>query len=321
LHSQGMSNWQHMPPNLEIEVREAPEAPLQLRALANSESVPDSIRVTALDDWMSCRLRFGLKHALPWPQQREEGAMRYEQLRGIFVHKVLERTAQHMAIPGQPVNQLEAWKQTLLEQARAVWDKLELNDRATVYPFLKFFDQIVPRIAGKLMERQIQGWQFKGAEQQVETALVLQPSGASLNLKGRLDRVDERGDELAISDIKFTKPAVLKKRLSEPLSQPQLPAYQAMLNNPNAQLDFLGLHKDGVDWVTFPPLTDDRRELGYQSWGEVLISELTRELDSFFTGKEVWQASPGEACEYCAVRGLCRPVVDTSLTEEEVSDE
>lgn len=321
LHSQGMPNWQHMPPNLEIEVREAPEAPLQLRALANSESVPDSIRVTALDDWMSCRLRFGLKHALPWPQQREEGAMRYEQLRGIFVHKVLERTAQHMARPGQPVNQLEAWKQTLLEQARAVWDKLELNDRATVYPFLKFFDQIVPRIAGKLMERQIQGWQFKGAEQQVETALMLQPSGVSLTLKGRLDRVDERGGELAISDIKFTKPTVLKKRLGEPLSQPQLPAYQAMLNNPNAQLDFLGLHKDGVDWVTFPPLTDDWRELGYQSWGEVLISELTRELDSFFTGKEVWQANPGEACEYCAVRGLCRPVIDTSITEEDANDE
>ncbi|MEK9816404.1 MAG: PD-(D/E)XK nuclease family protein, partial [Limnobacter sp.] len=135
--------------------------------------------------------------------------MRYEQLRGIFVHKVLEKTAQHMVLPGQPVNQLQAWKQALLDQAQWVWGKLELDESSKVYPFLKFFDKIVPRLAGKLMERQIQGWQFKGAEQQLEHTLVLQPSGATLTLKGRVDRLDVRGDALAIADIKFTNPAVL----------------------------------------------------------------------------------------------------------------
>lgn len=299
--------WHHQPVHLEIEVREQPELPLNLSALGDGGSLPESIRVTALDDWAACRLRFGLKHALPWPQQREEGAMRYEQLRGIFVHKVLEKTAQHMAQAGQAVNQLEAWKQALLDQAQAVWGKLELDDRATVYPFLKFFDQIVPRVAGKLMERHIQGWQFKGAEQQVEHALVLQPSGASLTLKGRVDRLDERGNALAISDIKFTNPTVLKKRLADPLTQPQLPAYQAIMHSPTAQLDFLGLHKDKVDWVSFPPLSDEHREQGFESWGEVLLSALSHELDTFFSGKALWQANPGDACEWCAVRGVCRP--------------
>jgi len=241
--------------------------------------------------------------------------MRYEQLRGVFVHKVLEKTAQHMALPGQPVNQLQAWKQTLLDQAQLVWSKLELDDRATVYPFLKFFDQIVPRLAGKLMERQIQGWQFKGAEQQIEHTLVLQPSGASLALKGRVDRLDTRGEALAISDIKFTNPAVLKKRLADPLAQPQLPAYQAMLNSPSAQLDFLGLHKDKVDWVSFPLLNDEYSEQGFKSWGEVLLSELVTELNSFFDGKAVWQANPGDACEYCAVRGVCRPETHPAFNE------
>lgn len=313
--------WHRTPSSLEIEVREAPEQALQLTALGDSGSVPDSLRVTALDDWMACRLRFGLKHALPWPTQRDEGAMRYEQLRGIFVHKVLEKTAQHMALPGQPVNQLQAWKQALLDQAQLVWSKLGLADQATVYPFLKFFDQIVPRLAGKLMERQIQGWQFKGAEQQVEHTLVLQPSGASLALKGRIDRLDTRGDALAIADIKFTNPTVLKKRLTDPLNQPQLPAYQAMLNSPDAQLDFLGLHKDKVDWVSFPPLSDEYREQGFGSWGEVLLSELARELNSFFEGKAVWQANPGDACEYCAVRGLCRPETHPQFNENIAGEE
>ena len=55
-----------------------------------------------------------------------------------------------------------------------------------------------------------------------------------------------------------------------------------MLNSPGAQLDFLGLHKDKVDWVSFPPLSDEYREQGFQSWGEVLLSELVSELNSFF---------------------------------------
>lgn len=307
MDSHWSSRWHRQLPNHEVHVQEQAEPPLELAALPGGSSKPESLRVTALDDWMACRLRFGLKHALPWPAQYDDSAMRYEQLRGIFVHKVLEKTAQHMANAGNAANQLESWKQALLNQAQAVWGKLDLNDRATVYPFLKFFEQIVPRVAGKLMERKIQGWQFKGAEQTVEHPLMLQPSGAVVTLKGRVDRLDVRGQELGISDIKFTKPSVLKKRLQEPLSQPQLPAYQAMLNSPSAQLDFLGLHKDEVDWVTFPPLADEWQEQGFKSWGEVLLGELTHELDRFFSGTAVWQANPGDACEWCAVRGVCRP--------------
>ncbi len=209
----------------------------------------------------------------------------------------------------------------MLDQARLVWNNLELAQQATVYPFLKFFDQIVPRLAGKLMERQIQGWQFKGAEQKVEHKLVLQPGGASLALKGRVDRLDMRGDSLAISDIKFTNPAVLKKRLADPLSQPQLPAYQAMLNKPGAQLDFLGLHKDKVDWVSFPPLSDEYREQGFESWGDVLLSELSQELNSFFEGQAVWQANPGDACEYCAVRSVCRPETHPAFNGGDAGEE
>lgn len=321
LQGNGASTWHRKPDNLEIAVQEQPELPLHLSALQGGASLPESIRVTALDDWVACRLRFGLKHALPWPQQREEGAMRYEQLRGIFVHKVLEKTAQHMLRAGPAKNQLDAWKQALLDQAQAVWNKLELTDRATVYPFLKFFDQIVPRVAGKLMERQIQGWQFNSAEKEIDQPLTLQPGGQVVRLKGRIDRLDVRGEEFAISDIKFTHPKELKKRLGEPLSQPQLPAYQAMLNKPDAQLDFLGLHKDGVDWISFPPVADEWREQGFQSWGEVLFSELTRELDTFFAGQAVWQANPGDACTWCAVKGVCRPNIEAPGAEEEGDDE
>lgn len=315
------ATWHRTPADLEIAVCEQPEQPLSLRALTGGQSMPESLRVTALDDWVACPLRFGLKHALPWRAQRDEDAMRYEQLRGIFVHKVLEKTAYHMAQAGQPITELDAWKQVLFDKAQVVWDTLELNDRATVYPFLKFFDQLVPRVAGKLMERQIQGWQFVAAEKQVEHAITLQPSGRSIALKGRVDRLDARGDSLAISDIKFTNPSVLKKRLLEPLSQPQLPAYQAMLNRPNAQLDFLGIHKNKVEWVGFPPLGDDWREQGFHCWGDVLFADLACKMDVFFSGMAVWQANPGDACTWCDVRGICRPDSSIGDAPELTSDE
>lgn len=319
---QGLSPfWHRSPQNLEIAVQELPVAPLRLRALSNGDSVPPELRVTSLDDWVACRLQFGLRHALPWPAQRGESPQSYEQLRGNFVHKVLEKTALFMAQPGQDVGQLDAWKNALAQQAQSVWQTMDMDSRATVYPFLKFFDQIVPRVAGKLMERQIQGWVFADAEKILSHALTLQPGGASITLKGRVDRLDVRGNEIAITDIKFTNSTVLKKRLAEPLSQPQLPAYQAMLNKPDAQLDFFGLHKNSVEWLTFPPLSDEWRELGFQSWGEVLFSELARDLNTFFTGQTEWQANPGPACEWCSVRGLCRPaLVEPGLMEEEGGD-
>jgi ATP-dependent helicase/nuclease subunit B len=321
VHAHWSTAWYRMLANLEIQVREQPEQPLFLAALRDGGSVPATLRVTALDDWMQCRLGFGLKHALPWAAQAEQGSMRYEQLRGIFIHKVLEKTAVSMARPGQPVNQLDSWKKTLQDQAQAVWSELVLTDRAVVYPFLKFFDQLVPRIAGKLMERQIQGWQFRGAEQVVEHQLDLPSGSARITLKGRVDRVDSRGQSLAIADIKFVHPAILKKRLAKPLSQPQLPAYQLMLGDPDAQLDFLGLHKDKVDWVSFPPLGDELREAGHRSWGEALFSELKRDMAVFFSGDTSWQAMPGSACEWCSVRGVCRPEFSPLPAEEEDLDE
>jgi hypothetical protein len=315
------SVWHRTLGNFEMSVSALPEQPLKLKALQEGKSVPNTLRVTALDDWVACSLRFGLKHVLPWSQQRDLGSKSYEQLRGNFIHKVLERTAYQMAQAGQGLSELKVWKKVLLDQAQGVWERLEFKDRAIIYPFLKFFGQIVPRVAGKLMERQIQGWQFKAAEKEVVMTLKLQPSGYIVNLKGRIDRLDQRDDSLAIADIKFTNPTVLRKRLEQPLSQPQLPAYQVMLNHQSTQLDFLGLHSDNVDWVTFPSMSDDWKALGFLSWGDVLVSQLSTDLDHFFSGQVEWNASPGEACRWCDVKGICRPNGDMVTGGNEEDDE
>ena len=306
----------------EIPIDHYPENPLALRAQPNGRSVPAQLKVTALDDWVACRLRFGLKHALPWPVQTGLGEFSFEQLRGIFVHKVLEKAALHMSKAGQAQHDLQAWKQCLNEQAHTVWQGMQPLDRAKVYPFLKYFGQLVPRVAGKLMERQIAGWSFRQVEQQVSGELPLRKFDRVVGLVGRVDRVDERAGQLGIVDIKFTKPSELKKRAATPLAQPQLPVYEMLLNAQPAQLEFLGLHKDEVDWVPFPELPDDLREQGFQSWGEAMLHQLITEMQSFFDGETFWQANPGEdVCQWCTVKGVCRPDLNGAAHALEDQDE
>ncbi len=306
----------------EIPIDHHPENPLALRAQPNGQSIPEQLKVTALDDWVACRLRFGLKHALPWPVQTGLGEFSFEQLRGIFVHKVLEKAALHMSKAGHVQHDLQAWKQCLDDQAQSVWQGMQPLDRAKVYPFLKYFGQLVPRVAGKLMERQIEGWSFRQVEQQVSGELPLRKFDRAVRLVGRVDRVDERAGQLGIVDIKFTKPSELKKRAAAPLAQPQLPVYEMLLKAQPARLEFLGLHKDEVDWVPFPDLPDDLREQGFQSWGEAMLHQLIIEMQSFFDGDTLWQANPGEdVCQWCTVKGVCRPDLNGAALALEDQDE
>lgn len=297
--------------------------PLSLSALPQGQSVPQELRVTALDDWVACPLRFGLKHALPWPDNRPMTEGSFEQLRGILVHKVLEKTAQFMSTAKVDTRSLAVWKQVLLDQGKAEFHRLSLRQQSIVHPFMAQFELLVPRIAGRLMNRQMEGrWTFSSAEAKVEGVLPLPSLNAQVVLKGRLDRMDQRGEHLALSDIKFKKPTELKKQAADPLSAPQLPMYQRLIEEKTGlacrDLSFLAVHKDAVDWIEFAPLSDEYAAQGFTTWGDVLFAQIQRELDTFFAGEQAWPAQPGEACTWCDVKHVCRPNVEEVEEGEEV---
>ncbi|HEX4842676.1 MAG TPA: PD-(D/E)XK nuclease family protein [Limnobacter sp.] len=298
-------DWRVPMPSLALPVAPVQTPALALQALAGGHSTPASLRVTALDDWAACPLRFGLKHAMPWPMQTESGLPSFERLRGTYVHRVLEHSARHM----QHVKaaDLQTWQTMLLQQSQAVWKAMPLDEQAVLHPFVAPFERLIPRIAGRLMARAMDGWQFEDAEVKVPGQLELPKLARTVALHGRVDRLDRRGSALHISDIKFKHPRLLRKLADEPLTAPQLPAYQAMLNAPDAQLSFLGIHKDKVEWVDFAPLDPAWLAQGYASWGEVLMAQLQLDLAQFFSGAVPWQARPGDACAYCDVYGICRP--------------
>lgn len=313
----------HRPLVHEVEAKTA--EPLQLKALPGMP-LPEHLRVTALEDWVACPMRFGLKHALPWPDLSEWGEQRFEQLRGTFVHKVLEKASLWVYEQDQSGTTIEGrragvdlsfWKQTLSDQAEQVYQLLTLTEQAKIYPFLVFFNRLIPRIAGKLIERSIQGWVLYSAEKRVSADLPLGTSGQMLKFSGRLDRMDKRGAELAITDIKFKAKKVLSQLAAEPAASPQLPAYQAMLGAHEAKLMFLGIDKNDVDWIEFPPYEGEAL-----SWGDALWKQLSVDMEQFFLGhpsrNATWQANPGQACDWCDARGVCRPDFDSIPVEDEL---
>lgn len=310
--------------------------PLQLKAWPGMP-LPEHLKVTSLEDWVACPLRFGLKHALPWPDHSDWGEPRFEQLRGTFVHKVLEKASLWVfeqdqlgkTIQGRrPGVDLGFWKQSLIDQAERVYQSMSLNEQARIYPFVVFFNRLVPRIAGKLIERSIQGWVFHAAEKRVSAVLPLGDSGQVIKFSGRLDRMEKRGGEVAIADIKFKAKKTLGQLAAEPQLAPQLPAYQAMLGTHHAKLLFLGIDKNDVEWVEFAAY-----EGGDLSWGDALWKQLSVEMEQFFLGHEnveigrqtsgqsnanaLWQLNPGPACDWCEARGVCRPDFDSIPPEED----
>lgn len=302
-----LPSWQVAPDGQQVSVDANPAEALTLRALPAAGSVPAQLSVTALDDFAACPLRFGLKHALPWPRQREEGLPSFPQLRGTFVHRVLEKAARNMQRPDAKTDDLETWKAALQQQVTAVWHSLPLAEQGILHPFIAVFNRLLPRVAGLLMGRFMQGWRMETAEARVEGVMPLVQTGVDLKLSGRVDRLDRQASQVSIVDIKFKQLHVLKKMAAEPLSAPQLPVYQALLNEPSAELVFMGIHQDDVAWVPMPPPSQEQSEQGHGSWGEVVWHTLAQALDRFFSAQQDWQATPGEACAYCDAHWICRP--------------
>ena len=304
--AEAQRSWRSSHASLIVEATQTEPLPLDLQALPNGRSVPERLRVTALDDWARCPLQFGLKHALPWPRQQQDTSPDFYRLRGIFTHRVLERQAHRVSLSDGDLSNLELWKTTLDESLDEEWGKLSLDEQAVLHPLLQTLRALVPRLAGRVMARYLEGWRVTGTETLVQGELTLSGLKRSLPLSGRVDRLEKRlnDGQVMITDIKFKALGSVKKAAADPLANPQLPAYQVLTGHPHAQLSYLAIHNDDVAWVDIAPPEDPALD---GSWGQALMADLDQQLSLFFSGQQNWAAQPGDHCSTCDVRGVCRP--------------
>jgi RecB family exonuclease len=215
------------------------------------------------------------------------------------------------------------WHTMLKTQMHSVWQGMPLTEQALILPFLSTLERLIPSIAECLQQRHDSGWHLQQQEGRVRGEVWLPHLGQAVTLAGRVDRVEQRAKQLCIVDIKTSNPKQLNKQAKNPETSPQLPLYQALLRAPNAELAYLAVHEDGVAWVPLAPWSQPTPEnTEAQSWGELWMHRLQHEWGTFFDGHTLWQAQTNaKVCLQCDVRALCRPPLNTTIDEDETTEQ
>ena len=180
---------------------------------------------------------------------------------------------------------------TLLRQAAADEPAPSAED---FLPYTAGFEAFARRYLSWLVETESQGQRYvQGeAEFKIEPFLGL----PRLQLEGRLDRIDEDSKGTMLIDYKTGSLDSLKKRVADPLEDTQLAVYAAL--HATERAGYLALdNKDAIVFV--------EHEAVDQS-AAILIEGLGDDLHDMRDGAPLPALGEGMACEFCAMRGLCR---------------
>ena len=150
----------------------------------------------------------------------------------------------------------------------------------------------LPRYLDWLGERQAH-WQLRAVEVKAE-----RPFGERLQLKGRVDRVDQHGDTVAIVDYKTGTPPTKDEVLGG--EAVQLTSYALLLDADVTQLEYLQIGNADVS----PSVCAEGEDLRQLLSG---VSQRLGEIDSALQQQAELPAWGDEkVCGYCEFSGLCR---------------
>ena len=204
---------------------------------------------------------------------------------GTWLHGVLKRFHDARLL-GTEVNDA-----TLLRQAAADEPSPSAED---FLPFTAGFDGFATRYLAWLAETESQGQRYVMGEADLSVEPFLGLAG--LKLEGRLDRIDEDAKGTVLIDYKTGTVDSLKKRVADPLEDTQLAVYAALRATERA--GYLALdNKDAIVFVEHESVDQS---------AAILIEGLGDDLHDLRDGVPMPALGEGMACEFCAMRGLCR---------------
>jgi len=140
-----------------------------------------------------------------------------------------------------------------------------------------------------------QGWSFAFGEESMTRALAW--DSGSLQLIGKLDRVDRNGDgEAMVLDYKTSKRSKLQDRLKR-REDHQLPFYALLLDPAPARAAYVAMDDDA-------PSAIEANEL--DAWREALRNQLEDNIAAISAGASLPASGNAGSCAWCEMRGLCR---------------
>lgn len=211
---------------------------------------------------------------------------------GLWLHAVLQRFHEQRQVT--PAADAAGQRAMLDEAAAQVTQTMRLADDEFL-PFQAAWPRVRDGYLTWLVGHEAQGLRFEEGERWQE-----QPLGA-LTLVGRLDRVDHGPDGtvmVMVIDYKTESPSVTAKRIKEPLEDTQLAFYAALLPHDTLRAAYVNVsEKEGSKTFEQADVVAVR---------DALIDGITHDLQRIAAGAPLPALGEGEACEFCAARGLCR---------------
>ena len=271
-------------------------APLPTQAAAPTVpagEIPLRISVSAYASLVACPYRFFARHVLRLGEMDEVSEEMEKSDYGELVHRVLERFhARYPLVSGMTEADAMAALQSCV--ADVFSPAIAENFLATGWR-LRWEKRLAAYLAWQ-REREAEGWRWFQSETKVKRALAL-ADGSCVELYGRIDRIDQRGEETALLDYKTQTAKAIRTRLDDDV---QLAAYALMVGDA-AQAAYVALDDEQVVAVASGdetlPLMDVAAAQGQR---------LVEAMNNMRAGVPLPAHGADRVCAWCEMSGLCR---------------
>jgi ATP-dependent helicase/nuclease subunit B len=262
------------------------------RPLAVGALLPlEKLSASSYGDLRHCPYRFFALRQLGLQEAQEIDTDLDKRDFGNWLHAVL--SAFHAALHVSPLPhgpQRAALLDQMAQQAR----QAQGLDEGEFLPFLASWPQVRDGYLAWLHQHESsEGAQFEQAESDHEIGM------GAVRLSGRIDRIDRLPDgRLLVMDYKTEARATTADRLRRPAEDTQLAFYAALLDVGSLRAAYVNVGERGETSTLEQPAVEQARELLAQG----ILDDLAR----IAGGASMAALGEGQACEYCAARGLCR---------------
>ncbi|MBI4809494.1 MAG: PD-(D/E)XK nuclease family protein [Nitrosomonadales bacterium] len=254
---------------------------------AASEAVPERISISGYNSLVACPYQFYARHILRLNELDEVQEAIEKRDYGERVHGILQRFhEQYPQVSGRDMEEMEAALRRISEE---VFADLLAQDFAARAWLARWYKSL-PAYLEWQAENEAQGWRYAESESAFDWQLE------GVRLRGRIDRLDVRGEEKLVLDYKTLDAQKLSNKLKEPGEDVQLACYAYA--HEAADAAFVSI-EDGKVKLVAPK--DDVPLLA-----QLNAERLVQVMASIRDGAGMPANGIDMACTHCEVRGVCR---------------
>ncbi len=270
--------------------REVVSVPVARPMPAAPELDVKRLSASAYSDLRYCPYRFFALRQLGLKEAEELEVELDKRDFGLWLHAVLQ--AFHEQLKTTPQADVVARRALIDAAATQVTGSMRLAEEEFL-PFQAAWPRVREGYLEWLAGHEAEGLHFEEGERWQE-----QPLG-TLTLVGRLDRIDQTGSgEVMVIDYKTESPTVTAKRIKEPFEDTQLAFYAALQSHDTLRAAYVNVsEKEGSKTFEQKDVVAVR---------DALIEGIAHDLRRIAEGAPLPALGEGDACEFCAARGLCR---------------